>query len=108
LHIFERFFIITVSIVNDVQAGQPGKWVLIAGGDRFFFVQCTSQCGTHPASCPVCIKGSFHGIKQPGHEDDYSELFRCGSTYPLSIVFSCWTQGHTHFLSPCTIFECPL
>ena len=69
---FERFFIITVSIVTEVWAGQPGNWFLIAGGDIFFFVQCTSQCRAHPASCPVCTKGSFCVIKQPGHKDDYS------------------------------------
>jgi phosphoglycerol transferase MdoB-like AlkP superfamily enzyme len=98
LRIFERIVIITVSLVNEVWAGRPGILVLSAGGDRLFFSRCANQCWAHPASCPVCTKGFFHGIKQPGHADDYSkELYRCRST-----------SHCPHFVSSHTIFERPL
>jgi hypothetical protein len=45
--------------------------------------------GTHPASYPKGTKGSFPGVKRPGHEADHSppssaEVKECVDLYPHS------------------------
>jgi hypothetical protein len=44
-----------------------------AGAENFSLHQhVETGPGGHPASYPMGTRGSFHGVKQPGHEADHS------------------------------------
>jgi hypothetical protein len=59
----------------ELLAGWSGVWVPAGAGNFFIHHRVQTGSGAHPASYPMGTRGSFPGVKRPGHEADHSSPY---------------------------------